>query len=181
MIVFSGRILRRVPSAGTTERNMAQWITRRLPPLGGEKNAGFTLVELTIVVAVITIISAVAIAIINNARLAANETSAMATLRAVVSANVQYRLRFRDYAGSLQDLHDSGYLEAGNVLGVKAGYTFSYGLVGGPPAGDFTIQADPTDPGLSGTRFFFADQSGVIRFSTTGTAGSSDPPVDSGG
>ena len=51
---------------------------------------GFTLIELMIVIAIILIIAAIAIPGILNAKMAANETSAVGSLRAINVAQVSY-------------------------------------------------------------------------------------------
>src|SRR5688500_16015094 len=52
---------------------------------------GFTLIELMIVIAIIAIIAAIAIPNLLAARLSANETAAIATLRNIVSAQAQFQ------------------------------------------------------------------------------------------
>ncbi|MCL6481577.1 MAG: hypothetical protein K6U02_07615, partial [Firmicutes bacterium] len=71
-------------------------------------------------------------------------------------------------------------LASGPNSSKKSGYTFSY--VANDADGDgkmdtYKINADPNTPGVTGTRFFFTDQSGVIRANVSTQASASDPPI----
>jgi len=67
-----------------------------------------------------------------------------------------------------------------NELGVdpatKAGYKFTY-APNTPSAGKYTITANPVTPTVTGQRYFFTDQSGVIRVNGAVPANVTDSPL----
>ena len=144
---------------------------------------GFSLIELLIVVAIILIIAAIAIPSLVKSRIAANEASAVNSLRTMTTANVTYASQCPavGYAASLADMGPgAGDCTTGanildDVLGVaspnKAGYTFTYAaqVVGGLNA-TYTLTADPQSQGNTGQRHFYVDQTGVIHYGLSGAA-----------
>ena len=71
---------------------------------------GFTLIELMIVIAIIAIIAAIAIPNLLAARLSANETAAVATLRNIISAQAQFQ------QGAKADTDNDGTGEYGGFI-----------------------------------------------------------------
>jgi prepilin-type N-terminal cleavage/methylation domain-containing protein len=78
---------------------------------------GFTLIELMIVIAIIAIIAAIAIPNLLAARLSANETAAIATLRNIISAQAQFQ------QGAKADTDNDGTGEYGGFYEMSAGGT----------------------------------------------------------
>jgi len=152
------------------------------------REKGFSLIELLIVVAIILIIAAIAIPNLLRSRMAANEASAVGSLRTINTACVTYSTTYGiGFPSALTSLGTSGGVSStgaqliDNVLagGSKSGYTFTYtaGAAAGGVVPTYTVNADPITPGQTGQRYFFTDQSGVIRFNTSAVATASDSPL----
>src|SRR5262250_2319097 len=127
------------------------------------KQKGFSLIELLIVVAIILIIAAIAIPNLLRSKMAANEASAVGSLRTLNTACITYSTTYGPgypATAATADLID-GVLAGGT----KSGYTFVYaaGAAVGGQIPTYTITADPVNRGTTGQRGFFTDQSGVIR------------------
>jgi type IV pilus assembly protein PilA len=133
------------------------------------RRRGFSLIELLIVVAIILIIITIALPKLSRARMYSQETAAIAAIRTLHTAQVQYNSQFGRFATSLAELGPpaSGAANAsaadliGNDLagGDKSGYKFT--MTGNQ--GGYAINANPVAYNSSGSRTFFSDQSMVIR------------------
>jgi prepilin-type N-terminal cleavage/methylation domain-containing protein len=150
---------------------------------------GFSLIELLIVIAVILVIAAIAIPNFIRSRMRANEGAAVQNLRTITTANTvyltTYGIGFADAlpklggTAVLVDSTAAGLIDSVLSTGLKNGYTYTYTVTasaGGQVVG-FTVTADPTNFGVTGERYFFTDQTSIIRFNNTGTAVSTDPPI----
>src|SRR5512140_3670421 len=100
---------------------------------------GFSLIELMIVVAIILVIAAIAIPNMMRSRMAANEASAVNSLRALTTAENMYNSTYpvNGYACNLSTLGPgsnppdsvhAGIIDSSLSGGVKAGYTFTPGV-----------------------------------------------------
>ena len=148
------------------------------------KQKGFSLIELLIVVAIILIIAAIAIPNLLRSKMAANEASAVGSLRTINTSAVEYSTTYSiGYPAALTDLGPAAAATStsadliDSVLssGTKSGYTFSYtsGTADASGAVDtYTLTATPVVVGTTGQRMFFTDQSGVIRADASGAGAS---------
>jgi len=156
-----------------------------------QREQGFTLIEVLIVAALIGVLVAIGVPQLLRARLAANESSGIAALRAISSSEANYATTCGSggYATDLADLvkpapaSGHGFLSPDlSVNGVrKSGYILAVAknadpgtadvvlptcnAAASPRATSFYSNAVPISPGTTGNRYFATDTPGTIYVS----------------
>ena len=140
-----------------------------------QKQKGFSLIELLIVVAIILVIAAIAIPSLLRARIAANEASAVGSLRSLNTAQISYNssyptIGFATTLGSLAGVNcappgssSACLIDTQLASGSKSGYSFTIGGLAGTPNATYAFRADPLSPNQSGVRYFCTFADAVIR------------------
>jgi type IV pilus assembly protein PilA len=150
------------------------------------KQSGFSLIELLLVVAIILIIAAMVIPNLLRSKIAANESSAVSSIRNINTAEVTY-------ASSWGSGYSAGLAQLGGPVGcnvataaasclidpllstapfTKSGYVFNAAgtvAVNGVLNG-FEVNGTPAVVHVSGVRAFCANQTGLIQFVSPGPA-----------
>ena len=125
-----------------------------------KNNRGFSLLELLIVVAIILIIATIAIPSLLRSRQAAQESSAVAQLRTVNTAEVTYLSSNQGSYGDIPSLITAGLLD-GRFSTSVSGYTFSVTA----SDSDYTASATPTSTN-AGRFGYYSTPDAVVRYQT---------------
>lgn len=149
--------------------------------------AGFSLVEILVVVMVILIIAAIAIPNLVHGKMRANEAAAVASVKTIHTAEVMYNNAYPEvgYSGSLANLGSNGsscdqptstnsclIMDEALTSGLKSGYIFEIVGDGNMPTMSYTVSASP-ESGVSGRCTISSTEGGDVSFTPVGVA----PPV----
>ena len=140
---------------------------------------GFSLVELLVVVIIIAIIAAIAIPSLLASRRAANEASAISSLRTIHSAQATFfgtvgaNTTYENTLGELDDAADGALIDPTLAGGAKSGYNFTMGAVS---AVYCAVAVPQAGQGING---YVVSERGVIyRYATPANAtGACDLPT----
>ena len=149
------------------------------------KQKGFSLIELLIVVAIILIIAAIAIPNLLRARMAANESSAVSSIRTINTAEVSYQSTYHNgYTTALAQLGpaaagactaptaanacliDYSLSTATASTSPKSGYYFTFTTLSN--ATSYVTGGQPQSPNQTGISTFCSSEDGVLHKDVTG-------------
>lgn len=147
-----------------------------------KKSGGFTLIEMMVVVGIISVLLSITVPNLLRNKVQANEAAAIEDLRVIGAAQVSYNASHNSF-GQFADLADTssgpgtGFLDEGWTDGrEKNGYRYSMATA---DATTFVCFAEPVSPGVTGTRYFRVDASGIIRHDEGGQPDESGSPIGS--
>src|SRR2546427_287500 len=121
---------------------------------------GFSLLELLIVVAIILIIATIAIPSLLRSRQSAQESSAVAQIRTVNTAEITYLSSNQGSYGDIPQLITQGLLDS-RFSGSVSGYSFAISVSGS----DYTASATPTSTN-AGRFGYYSTPDAVIRYAS---------------
>src|SRR5438270_4346318 len=141
-----------------------------------------------VIVMPIIIIAAIAYPALVRVRSAANEASAVRSLRVFDRGLESYKHRYAHYPLTLDQLeppvsgapdeNHAGLMVMKMVAGQYAGYSFHYEASRTSDNGDldrFELHADPITPGRSGVHHYFSNEDGIIRWDENAATANSPP------
>ncbi len=133
---------------------------------------GFSFVELLMVVAIISILAALAVPYLHRVKMTAQEKSAQANVRTLFEGEALYHSRFQRY-GTLDQLVNERFIDRSFVAGHRDGYDYT---VSASTWSHFELRAVPNAPGVTGEKGYYVDETGVIRYTQDGSPPTASSP-----
>jgi type IV pilus assembly protein PilA len=139
---------------------------------GKRAERGFTLIELMIVIAIISIIAAIAIPNLVQARKHGNEANAIGALKTITSAQTMFNQKDSDQDGNLDygmlsELANTQLVDPVVGSGTKAGYIFEVTYSFTTSEWLWFGAANPALAQQSGDRYFCTNQAGNVFYTST--------------
>jgi type II secretory pathway pseudopilin PulG len=156
-----------------------------------------------VMIPLILIVAAIVIPNLLRARMAANQASAVGSLRTISAAAISYNTTYSNgFPPSLESLagvgppscDHAGLIDGELASGQKNGYLITYQATAGTAASPapkapgpgcttaggagYTITADPVTPGASGQTSYYTDETQVIRYERDGAANANSAPLE---
>lgn len=163
--------------------------SRRAPTAGRGLARGFSLIELLIAVAIIMIIISIAVPSLEKLKQHTNATAAEGNLKTLSLVLNEYASQYPNLGyppsllalgppqgGSPASASAAGMIDeimAKAATAAKQGYLYAYTPASGTPCSGYSISATPQSG--AGTRYFFMDQDGAIRFNDGAPATATSP------
>jgi len=142
---------------------------------------GFTLIEIMIIAAVMFLLVGITISSYRRIRANVNESAAANHLRIINNGLLSYHMNAlpNSYPESLHNLTSDvmalSYIDSVLASGQKQGYQFNYTRA---DSENYALYANPVSQGVTGERYFYTDDTGVIRYNREVQAGSNDSALD---
>ncbi len=146
--------------------------------------AGFTLIELMIVIAIVAVLAGIALPNLLEARKQANETAAIGALKSIGGAQAIFREGDKendgekDY-GSMLELSVADVLDQVLTTGTRSGFLFQVGYATNGGGALYYSYANPQVLNQSASRSFCSNQSGVIYFTQNSLISGGVPQLES--
>lgn len=140
---------------------------------------GFTLIEIIVALSILLILAVLVVPNILRTRINSNEIAAVSNLTSLGKAIQEYYMNNNyKYPQTLEDLMSPNsnppYISSDFLDESKSGYIYAYNYV---DEDNFSVLVSPKTPGKTGVKYFYLDETGIIRQKEGGPASESDPAV----
>ncbi len=150
---------------------------RRVSDLTSERGdaaqRGFSFIELVMVIAVVSILAALAVPHLHRIKMTSQEKVALASVRAIFEAEALHHARLQTF-GDLDQLIGQSFIDNSFETGEKSGYLY---VITGASSADFELRASPVSYGDTGFKAYFVNGTGVIRYTEDGSSPDANSPV----